>query len=84
MSKLNHTITPILVADLPILARFMFKSNLQQPINQFLFLNLVPSAHGFYGKLGFIDTVHSDIDLSEWGPKYGRFGMYRLQGMLTR
>jgi hypothetical protein len=49
-----------------------------------LFLSSVPSAHGFYKKSGFVDTMHSDIDLSEWGPKYGGFGMYRLQGRLAR
>ncbi len=39
MSIPNHSITPILAADLPTLAQFIFASNLPQPTNQFLFLD---------------------------------------------
>jgi hypothetical protein len=31
-----------------------------------LFLSSVPSAHGFYEKLRFVDAMRSDIDLSGW------------------
>jgi len=48
-----------------------------------LFLCSVPSAADFYRKLGFKDTKHVDIDLGQWGPKYGGFGIYRLQGMVA-
>jgi GNAT superfamily N-acetyltransferase len=48
-----------------------------------LFLTSVPSATGFYRKLGFKDTKHVDIDLRQWGPEHGGFGIYRLQGMLA-
>ncbi|MCJ1316834.1 hypothetical protein MMC15_002155 [Xylographa vitiligo] len=47
-----------------------------------LFLASVPSALGFYQKLGFVETGHAEVDLSTWGPKYGGFGVYRLSGML--
>lgn len=48
-----------------------------------LFLCSVPSAVGFYRKLGFKDTSHADIDLAQWGPERAGFGVYRLQGMLA-
>ncbi|KAH8671698.1 hypothetical protein BX600DRAFT_252515 [Xylariales sp. PMI_506] len=48
-----------------------------------LFLSSVPSAAGFYRKLGFRNTDHVDIDLSQWTPEHGGFGIYRLQGMVS-
>jgi hypothetical protein len=48
-----------------------------------LFLCSVPSAHGFYLKLGFRDSIHADIDLSRWGAEYDGFGVYRFFGMLA-
>jgi predicted N-acetyltransferase YhbS len=48
-----------------------------------LFLCSVPSAHGFYRKLGFVDVAYVDVDLSVWSVKYGGYGIYRLQGMLA-
>ncbi|MCJ1439264.1 hypothetical protein MMC27_008656 [Xylographa pallens] len=47
-----------------------------------LFLSSVPSALGFYQKLGFVETGHAEVDLSSWGSKYGGYGIYRLCGML--
>ena len=47
-----------------------------------LFLSSVPSARGFYSKMGFVDGRYGEVDLSEWGPENGGFGVYRLQGML--
>ncbi|KAF4632391.1 hypothetical protein G7Y89_g5744 [Cudoniella acicularis] len=49
-----------------------------------LFLSSVPSATGFYRKLGFANTVHTDVDLGTWGPEFGGCGVYRLQGMIAK
>jgi hypothetical protein len=39
MSLIDESIFPITAADLPVLAQFIFASNLPQPTNQFLFKN---------------------------------------------
>ena len=41
------------------------------------YLNAFPGAHSLYGKFGFADIGHFDIDLNEYGVKFRGFGIYR-------
>jgi N-acetylglutamate synthase-like GNAT family acetyltransferase len=41
-----------------------------------------PEAHPFFTAIGFQDTEHADIDLSQWASLYSGFGTFRLTGMI--
>lgn len=41
------------------------------------YLNAFPGAHSLYGKFGFADIGHFDVDLNEYGVKFRGFGIYR-------
>ncbi|KUJ12188.1 acyl-CoA N-acyltransferase [Mollisia scopiformis] len=42
----------------------------------------VPSAVGFYRRLGFREIGFADLDLAVWGPEKGGFGVYRFWGLV--
>jgi GNAT superfamily N-acetyltransferase len=47
-----------------------------------LFLQSTPEEHQFFSNLGFKDTRHADIDLTQWAPANSGFGNFRLSGMV--
>lgn len=49
-----------------------------------IFLVSFPRPHDWYLRWGFEDLESFDTDLSEWGPRYCGFGIYRTYGMCRR
>jgi hypothetical protein len=49
-----------------------------------IFLIAFPGAYRLYNNLGYQELDHFDEDLSERGPKFNGYGVYRSYGMLRK